>query len=114
MVDHFHEQVLARRKIGGRARSMVVCGGIQRAIQYYHAIEAYLIERKSPYRAIVAFSDFDQYGKKITEASLNEFPSTQIDKKIQQDPYRFLIVADKFQTGYDEPLLHAMYVDKIL
>ncbi len=114
MVDHFHEQVIARRKIGGKARAMVVCSGIARAIQYYHAIEAYLIERKSPYRAIVAFSDFDQYGKKITEASLNEFPSTQIDKKIQQDPYRFLIVADKFQTGYDEPLLHAMYVDKIL
>jgi len=114
MVDHFHEQVIARRKIGGQARAMVVCSGIARAIQYYHAIEAYLKERKSPYRAIVAFSDFDQYGRKITEASLNEFPSAQIEKKIRQDPYRFLIVADKFQTGYDEPSLHTMYVDKIL
>jgi type I restriction enzyme R subunit len=114
MVDHFHDQVIARQKIGGKARAMVVCSGIARAIQYYYAIETYLKERKSPYRAIVAFSDFDQYGKKITEASLNQFPSNQIEKKIQQDPYRFLIVADKFQTGYDEPLLHTMYVDKIL
>ena len=50
----------------------------------------------------------------MTEATLNGFPSTQIEKKFQQDPYRFLIVADKFQTGYDEPLLHTMYVDKQL
>ena len=50
----------------------------------------------------------------MTEATLNGFPSVQIEKKFQQDPYRFLIVADKFQTGYDEPLLHTMYVDKLL
>ena len=56
MVDHFHEQVLALNKLGGQARAMVVTGGIERAIQYYHAIRKYLLERKSPYRAIVAFS----------------------------------------------------------
>jgi type I restriction enzyme R subunit len=50
----------------------------------------------------------------VTEASLNGFPSSQIADKIQEDPYRFLICADKFQTGYDEPLLHTMYVDKPL
>jgi len=115
MVDHFHEQVIARRKIGGRARAMVICSGIARAIQYYHAIAAYLKERKSPYRAIVAFSgEHQDGGRQVTEATLNEFPSAQIEKKFQQDPYRFLIVADKFQTGYDEPLLHTMYVDKQL
>ncbi len=115
MVDHFHEQVLALNKIGGQARAMVVTSGIERAIQYYHAFRAYLIERKSPYRAIVAFSGEHEYGgAKVTEASLNGFPSSQIADKIQEDPYRFLICADKFQTGYDEPLLHTMYVDKIL
>lgn len=115
MVDHFHEQVLARRKIGGQARAMVICSGIARAVQYYHAIAAYLKERKSPYEAIVAFSGEHEYGdRKVTEASLNGFPSSQIEKKFQQDPYRFLVVADKFQTGYDEPLLHTMYVDKML
>ena len=55
IVDHFHEQVLALNKIGGKARAMVVTGGIERAIQYYHAIRQYLLERKSPYQAIVAF-----------------------------------------------------------
>ncbi|MBI4583214.1 MAG: DEAD/DEAH box helicase family protein [Planctomycetes bacterium] len=115
MIDHFHDQVVARRKLGGQARAMVICSGIQRAIQYFHAFVAYLNERKSPCRAIVAFSGEHEYGgQSVTEASLNRFPSSQIEKKFQQDPYRFLIVADKFQTGYDEPLLHTMYVDKQL
>ena len=115
MVDHFHDHVVARRKIGGQARAMVVTSGIERAIQYFHAFEAYLEERKSPYRAIVAFSGEHEYGgQKVTEASLNSFPSGRIADRIQEDPYRFLICADKFQTGYDEPLLHTMYVDKVL
>ena len=59
MVDHFHEQVLAPRKIGGQARAMVVTGGIQMAIEYYHAIRDYLNERNSPHKAIVAFSGED-------------------------------------------------------
>ena len=101
--------------IGGQARAMVVTSGIERAIQYYHAISDYLRERKSPYRAIVAFSGEHEYGgEKVTEASLNGFPSSKIADQIQEDPYRFLVCADKFQTGYDEPLLHTMYVDKVL
>ena len=115
VVDHFHEQVLALKKIGDQARAMVVTSGIERAIQYYHAIRDYLMERKSPYRAIVAFSGEHEYGgTNVTEGSLNGFPSNKIADKIQEDPYRFLVCADKFQTGYDEPLLHTMYVDKIL
>jgi type I restriction enzyme, R subunit len=115
MVDHFNEQVLAFHKIGGQARAMVVCSGIERAIQYYHAFREYLAERKCPYQAIVAFSGEHEYGgAKLTESSLNGFPSNDIADRIQEDPYRFLICADKFQTGYDEPLLHTMYVDKPL
>jgi type I restriction enzyme R subunit len=115
MIDHFHEQVIALNKIGGQARAMVVTNGIGRAIQYYHATRDYLIERKSPYQAIVAFSGEHEYGGiKVTEASLNNFPSSKIEDKLKEDPYRFLICADKFQTGYDEPLLHTMYVDKVL
>ncbi len=115
MVDHFHEQVLAAGKIGGQARAMVVSSGIERAIQYFHAFKTYLAERKSPYQAIVAFSGEHEYGGvKMSEASLNGFSSGDIADRIQQDPYRFLICADKFQTGYDEPLLHTMYVDKPL
>ena len=115
MVDHFHDEVIARHKIGGKARAMVVCSGIERAIQYYHAFCNYLTERKSPYKAIVAFSgEYDYGGKNLTESNLNGFPSNNIPDTFQNDPYRFLIVADKFQTGYDEPLLHTMYVDKQL
>jgi type I restriction enzyme R subunit len=115
MVDHFHEQVLALNKIGGQARAMVVTSGIERAIQYFHAFRDYLKERKSPYQAIVAFSGEHEYGGvQVTEASLNGFPSGVIADRIAEHPYRFLVCADKFQTGYDEPLLHTMYVDKIL
>jgi type I restriction enzyme R subunit len=115
MVDHFHEQVMGRNKVGGKARAMVVTGGIERAVQYYAAISSYLSERKSPHRAIVAFSGEHDFGDgKVTESSLNGFPASHIEDRIREDPYRFLVCADKFQTGYDEPLLHTMYVDKIL
>jgi type I restriction enzyme R subunit len=114
MVDHFHEQVLDLRKVGGEARAMVVTGSIERAIQYYLAIREYLKERRSPYQALVAFSG--EFGDdKVTEASFNGFPSNAIADRFRADSnYRFLVCADKFQTGYDEPLLHTMYVDKPL
>ena len=115
MVDHFHEQVLAQHKIGGKARAMVVTNGIERAVQYFHAIRDYLRERRSPHQALVAFSgEHDYGGKRVSEASLNGFPSSKIAETFREDPYRFLVCADKFQTGYDEPLLHTMYVDKTL
>ncbi len=115
MVDHFLEQVIGQNKIGGQARAMVVTGSIQRAIEYFVAFNAYLTEIKSPYRPIVAFSGEPEYkGEKVSESKLNGFSSNDIADRIQEDPYRFLICADKFQTGYDEPLLHTMYVDKVL
>ena len=115
MVDHFHKQVAGLQKIGGRARAMVVTSSVQRAISYYYAIRDYLAARKSQYRAIAAFSGEHEYdGAKVTEASLNGFSTNLIADRIQEDPYRFLVCADKFQTGYDEPLLHTMYVDKPL
>jgi type I restriction enzyme R subunit len=118
MVDHFHTCVFVKQKIGGAARAMVITGSVQRAIQYFHAFREYLAERKLPHKAIVAFSGEHEYpegsGCKVTEASLNGFPSVKIAEMIQGDPYRILICADKFQTGYDEPLLHTMYVDKQL
>src|SRR5438445_5391246 len=115
MVDHFNEQVLAKHKIGGQARAMVVTSGIERAIQYFHAIRDYLKECKSPYRALVAFSGEHEYGgQQVTEASLNGFASNLIPERIREEPYRFLICADKFQSAYDEPVYHTMYVDQPL
>jgi len=115
MVDHFIAQVAGKQKIGGKARAMIVCNGIARAIDYWREVSGYLAQIKSPYKAIVAYSgDFEIAGEKKNEADLNEFPSKDIPEKFKQDPYRFLIVANKFVTGFDEPLLHTMYVDKPL
>ena len=115
IVDHFHDQVIAKGKLGGKARAMVVTSSIMRAIEYYFAIARCLEDRHSPYKAIIAFSGDKEYqGKTLNEAALNGFPSNIIEKTFRQEPYRFLVVADKFQTGYDEPLLHTMYVDKVL
>lgn len=120
MVEHFHTNVISKGKIGGQARAMVVTSSIERAIDYYFEFCRLLEERGSQYKAIVAFSGekelplkYKEYGK-MTESSLNGFPSSEIEDRFQKDPYRFLIVANKFQTGYDEPLLHTMYVDKAL
>lgn len=111
IVEHFHSEV--RYKIKGQARAMVVASSIRRAVEYYMAISKLLEERKSPYKAVVAFSGEITYeGVSYNEAKLNGFPSSQIEKTFRKDPYRLLIVANKFQTGYDEPLLHTMYVDK--
>jgi type I restriction enzyme R subunit len=86
-----------------------------RAIEFYYEIKRLLEERKSPYKAIGAFSGSMKYnGKEVTESDINGFPSKDIEENMEHDPYRILVVADKFQTGYDQPLLHTMYVDKIL
>ena len=117
MVEHFHEQVIAKGKIGGQARAMVVTSSIPRCIEYYYAINKCLADRHSPYRTIIAFSGECKYqGQEpaLTSAGLNGFPDAKIPKTFKQDPYRILIVADMFQTGFDEPLLHTMYVDKPL
>ncbi|MFR8949599.1 MAG: type I restriction endonuclease subunit R [Bacilli bacterium] len=115
IVNHFHTAVLDKGKIGGQARAMVVTSSILRAISFYYEIESLLKDRKSPYRAIVAFSGSKEWhGKQVTEADINGFPSKDIEENMGEDPYRILVVADKFQTGYDQPLLHSMYVDKEL
>lgn len=113
VVEHFHRAVAHR--IGGEARAMVVTGGIERALEWHAAISAQLAARRSPFKAMVAFSGEKEFrGKVETEATVNGFPSSRIEAEFRGGAYRFLVVADKFQTGYDEPLLSAMYVDKIL
>lgn len=117
MVEHFHEQVISKGKIGGQARAMVVSSSIPRCIEYYYAINKCLANRHSPYKAIVAFSGEHKYqGQEpaLTSAAINGFPDAKIPATLKTDPYRLLIVADMFQTGFDEPLLHTMYVDKML
>lgn len=112
IVEHFCSKVFM--KIGGKARAMLVTSSIERAIEFYKVITRMLEERNSPYRAVVAFTDKMIDGQLVTEASLNGFPSAEIETKMEEEPYRILVVANKFQTGYDQPLLHTMYVDKQL
>lgn len=113
IVEHFHESVAHR--IGGEARCMICASGIARAIDYFHEVKRLLVARGSRYEAIIAFSGEAEYqGLSVSESSLNGFPSAEIEARVRSGNYRFLIVADKFQTGYDEPLLHTMYVDKPL
>ena len=118
IIDHFNDSVFTPKKMGGEARAMVVVDGVDRAIRYYHAIRGIITERELPFRALVAFSGARKVeglrDQEVSEAQLNGFPESGTAERFQQDPYRILICADKFQTGYDEPLLHTMYVDKHL
>lgn len=117
MVDHFHEQIIAKKKLNGKSRAMVVTASIPRCIETYCAINKCLADRHSPYKAIIAFSGECKYNGQepaLTSAGLNGFPDAKIPKEFKKDPYRLLVVADMFQTGFDEPLLQTMYVDKPL
>ena len=117
MVDHFHEQIIAKKKLNGKSRAMVVTASIPRCIETYYAINKCLADRHSPYKAIIAFSGECKYNRRepaLTSAELNGFPDAKIPKEFKKDPYRLLVVADMFQTGFDEPLLQTMYVDKPL
>ncbi|WP_337744968.1 DEAD/DEAH box helicase family protein, partial [Megasphaera sp.] len=117
MVDHFHEQIIARKKLGGQSRAMVVTASIPRCIETYYAITKCLADRHSPYKAIIAFSgECSYHGQEppLTSAAMNGFPDAKIPQEFKKAPYRLLVVADMFQTGFDEPLLQTMYVDKPL
>jgi type I restriction enzyme R subunit len=116
MVNHFLEKVVGPKKLKGKARGMVVTRNIEAAIRYFFAIRDALTAANAPFGAIVAFS-----GKKTvdgieeyTEESLNGFPSKDIEAKLRTEDYRLLVVANKYLTGFDEPLLYAQYIDKKL
>ena len=117
MIDHFHQHV--RRRINNQARAMVITQSIEAAMKYKDAFDNYLKQTQSPYKAIVAYSGKKRHyqtGQDMSEADMNNFPDgdNNIPRQFRRDPYRFLIVANKYQTGFDEPLLHTMYVDKLL
>ncbi len=113
MVEHFAAQV--QGEIGGQAKAMIVTRSRLHAVRYKLVLDAYLAERGLPFKALVAFSgSVEDGGHAYTEAGMNGFPETQTAKAFKRADNRFLIVANKFQTGFDQPLLHTMYVDKKL
>lgn len=111
IVEHFMENVVRKKRMGGLAKAMLVTSSRKNAVKYKKAFDDYLLKINSPYKAVVAFSG-EIEGQ--TEASLNGFSSASIPKEFEKNEYRFLLVANKFQTGFDQPLLHTMYVDKKL
>jgi type I restriction enzyme R subunit len=115
MLDHFVREVWRPRLVGGEARAMVVTDGVNRVLEYKAIFDELIAEQQLPFEVIAGFSGEREWrGVKVTEATINGFPSNDIPDKLREDPYRILIVADKFQTGFDEPLLQTMYVDKAL
>ncbi len=112
-VEHFAAKV--QGEIGGKAKAMIVTRSRLHAVRYKLAVDKYLTERGYPFKALVAFSGTVQDGgQAYTEANMNGLPEAQTAKTFERPEYRFLIVANKFQTGFDQPLLHTMYVDKKL
>jgi type I restriction enzyme R subunit len=113
MVEHFAAQV--QGEIAGRAKAMIVTRSRLHAVRYKLAVDEYLNKRELPFKALVAFSGkVEAGGKSYTEAGMNGFSEAQTAKTFERQENRFLIVANKFQTGFDQPLLHTMYVDKKL
>lgn len=111
MINHFMDAVIGQKKMGGKAKAMMVTSSRANAVKYKKAFDQYLKDINSPYKAVVGFSG-EIVGE--TESSLNGFPSANIPDEFEKDEYRFLLVANKFQTGFDQPLLHTMFVDKKL
>ena len=113
MVEHFAAQV--QNEIGGNAKAMIVTRSRLHAVRYKLAVDKYTKERGYPFKALVAFSGkVEDGGRSYTEAGMNGVSEKQTAKTFERPEYRFLIVANKFQTGFDQPFLHTMYVDKKL
>lgn len=111
MAEHFAQNIAHR--IGGKAKAMVVTRSRLHAVCYKLAFDGYLKRKAYPYKALVAFSGtVKDGGVDYTESGMNCFPEKQTAEVFKHNEYRFLIVANKFQTGFDQPLLHTMYVDK--
>ncbi|MCT7433018.1 DEAD/DEAH box helicase family protein [Aliarcobacter cryaerophilus] len=115
ILDHFIEKVVKAKKLKGKAKGMVVTANIETAIVYFQAINKKLEELGNPFKAIIAFSGKKEIGGiEYTEDDMNGFVSKDISEKFDSDEYKLLVVANKFLTGFDQPKLCAMYVDKKL
>lgn len=116
MVEHFRQVTM--KKIGGKAKAMVVTASRKHALRYYLGFKEYIKEKDYNHiRALVAFSGSvidDLYSEGVTEVELNGFGEKELPERFSSDEYQVLLVADKYQTGFDQPLLHTMYVDKKL
>lgn len=115
MLDHFIEQVVTPKKLRSKAKGMIVTQNIEAAIRYYKAVTRQLADLGHPFKALIAFSgEKDVDGVTYTEAEMNGFPESDTRDLFDKDDYRLLVVANKYLTGFDQPKLTTMYVDKKL
>ncbi len=115
MLDHFITHVVNAKKLKGKGKGMVVTQNIETAIRYYKAITRLLDEQGNPFKAVIAFSGEKEVdGIKYSEAEMNGFTENETKDKFDKDEYRLLVVANKYLTGFDQPKLCSMYVDKKL
>lgn len=114
VIEHFRRHV--RRELNGQAKAMIVTGSRESALRYYFALKSYIEDKGyTDLKALVAFSgELQVDGDTFTEAELNEFSETELPKKFDTPEYQVLIVAEKYQTGFDQPRLCGMYIDKKL
>ncbi|MEQ9721556.1 type I restriction endonuclease [Yersinia alsatica] len=118
IVEHFRTHT--RHKIGGRAKAMVVTGSREHAVRYKLGFDKYIKDKDyNDVKSLVAFSGeitLKEYSdRKFTEVAMNNgIKETELPEKFNTEEYQVLLVAEKYQTGFDQPLLHSMYVDKRL
>lgn len=117
IIEHFRE--IVAKKIVGRAKAMLVCGSRLHAKRYFEEFRCYIREKGygTEIKVLVAFSGKvvdDNYPDGVSEPELTGYREMELPGVFDKDEYRILIVADKYQTGFDQPLLHTMYVDKKL
>lgn len=115
MLTHFDAKMYRNHKLKGHAKALVVTKDIECAISYYMALCEIKKENKLPYNILIAFSGTKNVGgRDYTEAQINGFPDTKTAEEFDKDENRILVVANKYITGFDQPKLAAMYIDKPL
>ena len=115
ILDHFISKLVNTKKLKGKAKAMVATQSIESAIKYYFAIQNILKEKGQPFKVIIAFSGKKKIeGIEYSEESINGFAEKDTRDKFDEDGYKILVVANKYLTGFDQPKLTAMYVDKKL
>lgn len=115
LLDHFLSKVVNTKKLKGKAKAMVITQSIESAIRYFLSLRRMIEEKGGPFKIAIAFSGAKKVdGIEYTEAGVNGFPENDTRDKFDSDDYRILVVANKYLTGFDQPKLAAMYVDKKL
>lgn len=115
VLDHFIPKIVNQKKLKGKAKAMMVTQSIESAIRYYKALQNSLKDRGNPFKILIAFSGTKKVdGIEYTEAEMNGFSEKDTRHNFDEDEYRILVVANKYLTGFDQPKLCAMYVDKKL